>query len=177
MKRLFGIALAAAFAVMIAAPPAAAQHAAVGAEKRAKTCHKIQFDSWSTSKHATAAGDKKAECETCHGNGADYSKMAIMKDLVKSKEAGLIAKLDTAQRTKSCHKAGEITPRKLATCTRAQGEGGELDGEGSKVRGGRVRSNLRPLPPSEPGDLLCASYPHCRALAVSSCPSRAEPEP
>jgi hypothetical protein len=115
MKRLFGIALAAAFTMMIAAPPAAAQHAAVGAEKCAKMCHKIQFDSWSTSKHATATGDKKAECETCHGNGGDYAKMAIMKDPVKSKEAGLIAKPDIATCTKSCHKAGEITAAKLAT--------------------------------------------------------------
>ena len=115
MKRLFGIALAAAFAVIVAAPPSAAQHAAVGAEKCAKMCHKIQFESWSTSKHATATGDKKTECETCHGNGADYSKMAIMKDPVKAKDAGLIAKPDEASCTKSCHKAGEITDAKLAT--------------------------------------------------------------
>jgi len=115
MKRLFGIALAMGIAVMMTAPPAAAaEHAAVGAEKCAKMCHKIQFDSWSKSKHAAAPADKKAECETCHGNGADYMKMSIMKDPAQAQAAGLIAKPDKASCTKSCHKAGEITDAKLA---------------------------------------------------------------
>ena len=116
MKRLLGIALAVGVALMMTAPPvAAADHAAVGADKCAKMCHKVQFDSWSKSKHATAPAEKKAECETCHGNGADYMKMAIMKDVAKAKDAGLIAKPDKASCTKSCHKAGEITDEKLAT--------------------------------------------------------------
>jgi hypothetical protein len=116
MKRLFGIALAVCVAAMMtAAPAAAADHAAVGADKCAKMCHKIQFESWSKSKHATAPADKKAECETCHGNGADYMKLSIMKDPAKAQAAGLIAKPDKASCTKSCHKASEITPEKLAT--------------------------------------------------------------
>jgi DnaJ-class molecular chaperone len=116
MKRLFGIALAVGVAMMMtAAPVAAADHAAVGAEKCAKMCHKVQFESWATSKHATAAADKKADCETCHGNGADYMKMSVMKDPAKAHEAGLIAKPDQASCTKSCHKASEITAAKLAT--------------------------------------------------------------
>jgi DnaJ-class molecular chaperone len=115
MKRLIGIALAAAFAAMVTASPAVAQHAAVGADKCAKMCHKVQFESWSKSKHATAAADKKADCETCHGNGADYMKLSIMKDPAKAKEAGLVAKPDKASCTKSCHKAGEITDEKMAT--------------------------------------------------------------
>jgi hypothetical protein len=115
MKRLLGIALAVAFAVLVTAPPAAAQHAAVGAEKCAKMCHKVQFESWAKSKHATATGDKKADCETCHGNGADYMKLSVMKDPVKAHAAGLIAKPDKASCTKSCHKASEITDEKMAT--------------------------------------------------------------
>jgi DnaJ-class molecular chaperone len=115
MKRLFGIAIAVAFAVTVTAPPAAAQHAAVGADKCAKMCHKVEFESWSKSKHATAAADKKADCETCHGNGADYMKLSVMKDPAKAHSAGLIAKPDKASCTKSCHKAGEITDEKIAT--------------------------------------------------------------
>ena len=115
MKRLFGIALGMAVAVVLSAPPAAAQHAAVGAAKCAKMCHKVQFESWAKSKHATAPADTKADCETCHGNGADYMKLSIMKDPVKAKEAGLIAKPDKASCTKSCHKPAEITDDKLAT--------------------------------------------------------------
>ena len=115
MKRLFGIALAMGVAAMLSTPPAAAaDHAAVGAEKCAKVCHKVQFESWSKSKHATAT-DQKADCETCHGNGADYVKLSVMKDPVKAQAAGLIAKPDKASCTKSCHKPAEITPENIST--------------------------------------------------------------
>jgi hypothetical protein len=79
----------------------------VGPDKCGKMCHKVEYDSWSKSKHATAA-DKKADCETCHGAGSDYMKLAVMKDPAKAKAAGLIAKPDKASCAK-CHKPGEIT--------------------------------------------------------------------
>jgi len=66
-------------------------------------CHKVEFDSWSKTKHATA--EPKAECETCHGNGADYWKMSVMKDPAAAKAAGLIAKPDKASCSK-CHEKG-----------------------------------------------------------------------
>jgi hypothetical protein len=104
---MIGLVMGAAVLAWIAGTaPATAQHAAIGADKCAKVCHKVEYQSWASSKHATTA-DKKAECETCHGNGADYSKLAIMKDPVKAKAAGLIAKPEQATCAK-CHKPGEI---------------------------------------------------------------------
>ena len=84
----------------------------VGADKCAKVCHKVQFQSWSESKHAKAAA-KGADCETCHGNGSGYMTMSIMKDPAKAKAAGLIAKPEKASCAK-CHKPGEITDASLA---------------------------------------------------------------
>lgn len=48
----------------------------------------MQFTSWSASKHAKAS--PATECEACHGNGADYAKLPIIKDPAKAKEAGLV---------------------------------------------------------------------------------------
>lgn len=73
----------------------------VGAEK-CKVCHKVQYDSWLKSEHAE---EKKAECETCHGAGSGYITLAVMKDPVKAKAAGLIAKPDKAT-CLDCHKKG-----------------------------------------------------------------------
>jgi hypothetical protein len=112
MKKLIAlgaIVVVAALSIPAAAP--AADHAAIGAAK-CKMCHKVQFESWSKSKHALAK--EPTECETCHGNGGDYNKLAIMKDPVKAKEAGLIAKPDMASCTAKCHKAAEIKPEMLA---------------------------------------------------------------
>jgi len=69
------------------APAVGSAHKAVGAEK-CKMCHKLQYDSWLGSKHA--ALKEKVECETCHGAGADYLSMGVMKDPAKSKAAGLV---------------------------------------------------------------------------------------
>lgn len=80
-------------------------HAAVGSEK-CKMCHKIQYESWATSAHAKAA--PPAGCETCHGNGADYVKMTVMKDPVKAKASGLVLP-DTAFCTAKCHKPESFT--------------------------------------------------------------------
>lgn len=112
MRRLIGLMAAAAFMLVVAAPASAADHAAVGSDKCAKMCHKVEHASWAASKHATS--EKKAECETCHGNGADYMKLAVMKDPVKAKEAGLIAKPTMASCTATCHKPAEIKADMLA---------------------------------------------------------------
>ncbi|MEO8679828.1 MAG: cytochrome c3 family protein [Vicinamibacterales bacterium] len=85
----------------VAAPGAAATK--VGAAK-CKMCHKIQFDSWTASKHGLDKA-KGAECETCHGNGSGYIALSVMKDPVKAKAAGLIAKPAKAG-CATCHKNG-----------------------------------------------------------------------
>lgn len=87
------------------AEPAEPTHAAVGSEK-CKMCHKIQHESWSTSAHAKAA--PPVGCETCHGNGADYVKMTVMKDPVQAKAAGLVLP-DKAFCTAKCHKRATFT--------------------------------------------------------------------
>jgi hypothetical protein len=107
------VALLIIVAVAIAAPAtlaSAADHAAVGVAK-CKMCHKVEFDSWAKTKHATA--EPKAECETCHGNGADYIKMSVMKDPAAAKAAGLIAKPEKATCTAKCHKAAEFKDEML----------------------------------------------------------------
>lgn len=102
MRKLFLILPVAA--LVLIAVPASAQNKVVGADKCAKVCHKIQFESWSKSKHALA-GDKGAQCETCHGPGSGYMTLSIMKDPAKAKAAGLIAKPEKAGCLK-CHKEG-----------------------------------------------------------------------
>jgi hypothetical protein len=111
MKKVIALAAVAAFALAVSAlPAAAAEHAAVGAAK-CKMCHKVEFDSWAKSKHATAK--PLVECETCHGNGADYMKMSVMKDPAAAKAAGLIAKPDKASCTAKCHKPAEFKDEML----------------------------------------------------------------
>jgi hypothetical protein len=112
MKKLLAFATVAAFALALAAP-AAAEHAAVGSAK-CKMCHKVEFDSWAKTKHATSA-ENKAECETCHGNGGDYMKLgtAKAKDPAKAQAAGLVAKPDKAACTAKCHKAEEFKDEML----------------------------------------------------------------
>ena len=112
MRRLIGLMAAAAFTLVVGTPLMAAEHAAVGADKCAKMCHKVQFESWGKTKHALAT--PKTECETCHGNGADYMKLSVMKDPVKAKEAGLIAKPDKASCLAKCHKPEQIKDDMLA---------------------------------------------------------------
>ena len=87
------------------APPAAPAHAAVGSEK-CKMCHRVQYDSWAASKHASA--NPPAACETCHGNGADYTKMSVMKDSAMAKAAGLVMP-GKEFCTAKCHKAAAFT--------------------------------------------------------------------
>lgn len=110
MKRLVALLGMAVLGAVIQAPVSGAEHAAVGTAK-CKMCHKVQFDSWAKSKHALAA--KPTDCEACHGNGADYMKMSVMKDPEQAKAAGLIAKPDKASCLK-CHKPDEIKDEMLA---------------------------------------------------------------
>ena len=112
MRRLVVLAAVTAVALLVPLSLFAADHAAVGADKCAKMCHKVQFTSWQASKHAKAT--PPADCEKCHGNGADYMKMSVMKDPAKAKEAGLIAKPDMASCTAKCHKVADIKPDMLA---------------------------------------------------------------
>lgn len=106
MRKAIGLLVGGALALFVVATPALAQHAAVGPDKCGKMCHKVEFQSWSKSKHATTK-QKGADCETCHGNGADYMKLSVMKDPAAAKAAGLIAKPDKASCVK-CHKPGEV---------------------------------------------------------------------
>ncbi len=95
---VFGVAALVAFvwsATAVAAPTA------IGAEK-CKMCHRVQYDSWAASKHAS--NTPKVECETCHGPGSDYKTMSVMKDPETAKAAGLIAKPPKAMCTEKCHK-------------------------------------------------------------------------
>jgi cytochrome c553 len=117
---VFGIALAqdaekAAATDKAAAKKEAPKHDYVG-ETKCKMCHKAEYESWLTTKHAKAWASlkpeeqKKAECaechitgktasdsllvnvgcEACHGPGADYKSMKIMKDAKLAAEAGLM---------------------------------------------------------------------------------------
>lgn len=112
MRRVFALLGAAAFAWLVGVAPMAAEPTAVGAEKCAKMCHKVEYTSWLESKHAKAA--EKTECEACHGNGSEYMKLSVMKDPAKAKAAGLIAKPDKASCTAKCHKPADIKDDMLA---------------------------------------------------------------
>ncbi|HET9552171.1 MAG TPA: hypothetical protein VFP50_04325, partial [Anaeromyxobacteraceae bacterium] len=78
------------------AAPAAAEHAKVGAEK-CKMCHKLQYESWAASPHQA----KGLDCEGCHGGGADYKAMNVMKDRAAAMAAGLV--LPGSAFCKKCH--------------------------------------------------------------------------
>jgi hypothetical protein len=117
------IAAAAGVLFALAAVSAQAQGPAyMGAEKCGKMCHKVEYNSWLETKHAKAWDSLKPEeqakeecaschqaskefkgvqCESCHGPGADYGKLAVMKDPAKAKAAGL---LHPDEKTcKKCH--------------------------------------------------------------------------
>ena len=111
MKKLVALVAVAAFALVVQGRSSAADHAAVGSAK-CKMCHKAEFESWAKSKHATA--EPKAECETCHGNGADYIKMSVMKDKAQARAGGLIAKPEKASCTAKCHKPAEFKDEMIA---------------------------------------------------------------
>jgi len=114
MKKFgFGIFVLAAVVLLAGLPAQAGDHAYVGAAK-CKMCHKVQYTSWQGTTHAKATDVAKAskdrkfeagclkchatngdenlagvQCEACHGPGADYKKMSVMKDQAKSVANGL----------------------------------------------------------------------------------------
>jgi len=84
----------------------------IGADK-CKMCHKAQYESWQSSKHATS--NPAMDCEACHGPGSDYKSMSVMKDKNAAIKAGLHVpvKADCAK----CHGKGKvpaITPEMFA---------------------------------------------------------------
>lgn len=113
----------------------------VGAEKCAKMCHKPQYDSWLTTKHAKAFDKLSAEeqkkpecvkchitgalpdatqltgiqCEACHGAGSEYKKPTIM---AKAKWAA-----DPAGQMKLAQAAGLVVPdeKVCVTCHTKEG--------------------------------------------------------
>ncbi|MFV2071583.1 MAG: multiheme c-type cytochrome [Thermoanaerobaculales bacterium] len=103
----------------------AQDHAYVGAAK-CKMCHKVQYASWEETVHAKATDNAKAsterefsadclkchatnadeamagvQCEACHGAGADYKKMSIMKDLEAATANGLV--IPSQETCDGCH--------------------------------------------------------------------------
>lgn len=123
MKRVQEIFAAVLFMAFVAS--GYAQHSYIGAEK-CKMCHKLQYESWLTTKHAKATETAKAstsrkfdpsclschatnkdealagvQCEACHGPGSDYKTMSIMKDREKAIANGLV--LPTQETCNTCH--------------------------------------------------------------------------
>lgn len=123
MRVIYGL-LAGTFLLAVASA-GYAQHSYIGAEK-CKMCHKVQYDSWLSTRHAKATETAKAsskwkfepsclschatnkdevlagvQCEACHGPGSDYKAMSIMKDREKAIANGLI--IPTQENCNSCH--------------------------------------------------------------------------
>ena len=84
----------------------------IGVDKCGKICHKVEYKSWGTLKHANAfdklKGDETSnaeclkchatggsaempgvQCESCHGPGSAYKSMKVMKDHDAAIAAGL----------------------------------------------------------------------------------------
>jgi Cytochrome c554 and c-prime len=119
------VALGMAVVALAALNVAAGDHAYVGAEK-CKMCHKVQYNSWLETTHAKATDVAKAstdpafeakclgchatnsdeslagvQCEACHGPGADFKKMSIMKDRDAAVANGL--QVPTQAMCDGCH--------------------------------------------------------------------------
>jgi hypothetical protein len=105
-QRVVLVLLLFAFAAVVAFGQAPTK---VGADK-CKLCHKVEFASWSTTKHAT--GSVKVECEDCHGAGSNYKTMAIMKDKAKAKAAGLVEPKESD--CSACHAKNKVKVDNLA---------------------------------------------------------------
>ncbi len=111
--------------ILVLAVPALvlAEPTFIGVDK-CKLCHKVQYESWKTLKHASAFDRLKPEeqgkpeclkchatggsadmpgvqCESCHGAGSDYKSLKVMKDREASLAAGLV--LPEEQVCRSCH--------------------------------------------------------------------------
>ncbi len=119
------LALGLAVVALVALNANAGDHAYVGAEK-CKMCHKVQYASWLETTHAKATEAAKGstdpafeadclgchatnsdenlagvQCEACHGAGADFKKMSIMKDKETAMANGL--QVPTQTTCDGCH--------------------------------------------------------------------------
>ena len=119
MKRVIVTGMILALAVTCAL---AADHAFTGPDK-CKMCHKVEYNSWLKTKHATAWDSLKpaeqadakctdchstklpeykgVSCEACHGAGGDYWKMSVMKDQKLAIQNGLV--VPTKEVCVKCH--------------------------------------------------------------------------
>ncbi len=139
-KALIVWAFGLAAVVLVVGIAQAEDHAYVGAAK-CKMCHKVQFASWQETTHAKATDVAKAsmertfeasclschatnadeamggvQCEACHGAGADFKKMSIMKDLDKAVANGLV--IPTQATCDKCH-TGEDHAKKVVIADNA----------------------------------------------------------
>ena len=121
--------------VAVSSSAYAGDHEYVGAAK-CKMCHKVQHASWERTTHAKATEDVKAsvdreftpdclkchatngteelpgvQCEACHGPGADFKKMSIMKDLDAAVANGLV--IPTQATCDGCHTGEDHTKKKV----------------------------------------------------------------
>ena len=124
-KAMIISALGLAVVALAALNVSAGDHAYVGADK-CKMCHKVQYNSWLETTHAKATDAAKAstdpafeakclgchatnsdeampgvQCEACHGPGADFKKMSVMKDKDAAIANGLI--IPTQETCNKCH--------------------------------------------------------------------------
>ena len=121
--------------VAVSSSAFAGDHEYVGAAK-CKMCHKVQYASWEGTKHAKATETAKAgtdrewgadcakchttnasedfegvQCEACHGPGADFKKMSIMKDREAAVANGLM--IPTQATCDSCHTGEDHATKKV----------------------------------------------------------------
>jgi hypothetical protein len=114
-----------AVVALAAVTSSAGDHAYVGADK-CKMCHKVQYASWAETTHAKATDAAKGstdpafeakclachstnsdealpgvQCEACHGAGADFKKMSVMKDREAAVANGLV--IPTQATCDGCH--------------------------------------------------------------------------
>ena len=124
-KNTLWMVLAVAVVALVSVSAQAQDHEYVGAAK-CKMCHKVQFVSWENTVHAKATEVAKAstdrefsadclkchatnaseelagvQCEACHGAGADFKKMSIMKDVEAAKANGLV--IPSQDTCSGCH--------------------------------------------------------------------------
>ena len=66
-------------------------------------CHVLGKDIDPAELEDTFKKEDGVQCESCHGAGSEYKKLAIMKDKEKSKENGLIIHDDKAAFCTTCH--------------------------------------------------------------------------
>ena len=127
--------LAVAVVALVSVSAQAQDHEYVGAAK-CKMCHKVQYASWEQTVHAKATDVAKAstdreysadcltchatnasedfagvQCEACHGPGADFKKMSIMKDREAAVSNGLVIPIQAT--CDSCHTGDDHATKKV----------------------------------------------------------------